>query len=158
MFIEYFDTRQKHFQFMIVLVQRRKKHFFLSAQDSPIHFVTQLLPSVVFRLQNWWFQKNWWCLFTKISIMHTKLNRWQCIYYIVYIRTKILIFCTCNNCFILISLFLSFVNNFHTFLILQKPLYWNRLKPRFARDLTEDWNFFLDNMFCCWKKTDPAKQ
>ncbi len=30
------------------------------------------------------FGKTGDCLFTKISIMHTKLLRWQCKYYIVY--------------------------------------------------------------------------
>ena len=60
-----------------------------------IHYVTQVLPSVVFCLQNWCFQNNWSCLFTEkvckhsllqhiFSIMHRKLNSWQCKYYNVY--------------------------------------------------------------------------
>ena len=29
-----------------------------------IQNVKQVLPSIVFCFQNWWFQNSWWCLFT----------------------------------------------------------------------------------------------
>ena len=56
-----------------------------------IQHVTQLLPSNVFCLQNWWLLNSWSCLLTKKSIyilscdiFFQKLNSWQCMYYIVY--------------------------------------------------------------------------
>jgi hypothetical protein len=50
-----------------------------------IHYVTQVLQSIVFCLQNWWFQNRWPCLFKKKFVyiisydifFQLWINNWQ---------------------------------------------------------------------------------